>query len=223
MIGFILAAIGTAAILFIGEILWQDKLIKGENARKFIHIGVATYAAFWPFFVCRWWIAGLSALFVLVLLACKKIKIFNSIKGAKRATYGEVCYALSIGILALVFQDNYIYMIAMLHMALADGFAAVVGVHLAKEARNFYFHGSKKSWAGTATFVAISFILNLGYWMLAYGVSPNASIIGFSPIIYSLLSAIILAGVEIAAPKGTDNIYVPFAAGLLLWLPPIIV
>jgi dolichol kinase len=223
MLGFLLAAIGTGAILLIGEILWQDKLIKGENARKFIHIGVATYAAFWPFFVGRWWIVGLSGLFVLVVLACKRIKIFNSMNRVRRTTYGEICYGLSVGILALAFQDNYIYMIAMLHMALADGFAAVVGVHLAKEAKNFYFHGSKKSWAGTATFVAISFILNLGYWMLAYGVSPNGSVIGFSPIIYSFLSALILAMVEIAAPKGSDNVAVPFAAGLLLWLPPLIV
>jgi hypothetical protein len=31
MIGFLLAAIGTAAILLIGQLLWQDKLLKGER------------------------------------------------------------------------------------------------------------------------------------------------------------------------------------------------
>jgi dolichol kinase len=222
MIGFLLAAIGTASILLIGELLWKDKLLKGENARKFTHIIVASYAAFWPFFVTRFWIAVLSGGLVVGVLVCKKVKLFNSINGFKRVTYGEVWFALSIGIMALIFKNNYIYMIALLHMALADGFAAIVGIHLAKEAKNFYFHGSRKSWAGTATFVVISFILNLFYWMLMSRISLSGSLIGLSPIFYSLLSAAVLAMVEIAAPKGSDNIAVPFAAGLLLWLPPII-
>ena len=223
MIGLLLAAIGTASILLIGELLWKDKIIKGENARKLIHIIVASYAAFWPFFMDRYQIVILSGIFVLAIIVCKKLHIFNSMNGSRRKTYGEICFALSIGAMALIFKDDYIYMIAMLHMALADGFAAIVGVHLAKEAKNFYFRGSRKSWAGTATFVAISFILNLTYWMLVYGLAPSSHIFVFPPIIYSFLSAIVLAGVEVIAPKGADNIAVPFTAGLLLWLPPFIV
>jgi dolichol kinase len=219
MIGFLLAAIGTAALLLIGQLLWRDKLLKGESARKFIHITVASYAAFWPYFVDRWWIVILSAIFVLALLVIKKLKIFKSMTTVKRATCGEICFALSIGALALVFGNNYIYTIALLHMALADGFAAIVGVNMAKRAKNFYYNGSRKSLAGTATFVLISFILNLAYWMVVSRISLQGNLIGLSPIFYSLLSGVALAGVEIIAPKGTDNVAVPFAAGLLLWLP----
>lgn len=222
MIGFLLAAIGTAAVLLIGEILWKDKLIKGENARKLIHIIVATYAAFWPFFVGRAYIVILSLAFIVVLVVTKKQKIFKSINGVSRVTYGEIWYALSIGVLALLFKSDYIYMVAVLHMALADGFAAVVGVNMAKQAKNFYYKGSRKSWAGTATFILISFILNLAYWMLVSRISLHGNLIGLSPIFYSLLSAVALAAVEIIAPKGSDNVAVPFAAGLLLWLPAVI-
>jgi dolichol kinase len=222
MIGFLLAAIGTAAILLIGQLLWQDKLLKGESARKFIHITVASYAAFWPYFVDRWWIVILSGLLVLALLTIKKLKIFKSMTEVKRATYGEICFALGIGVLALVFKNNYIFTIALLHMALADGFAAIIGVHLADNAKNFYYKGSRKSWAGTATFILVSFILNLAYWMVVSRISLHGNLIGLSPIFYSLLSAVALAGVEIVAPKGTDNVAVPFVAGLLLWLPVVI-
>jgi dolichol kinase len=222
MVGFILAAVGTASVLLIGELLWKDNILKGEKARKFTHIIVASYAAFWPFFVGRLWIVVLSGIFALAIIVCKRLHVFNSMNGARRATYGEIFFALSIGMMALIFENHYIYMTALLHMALADGFAAIVGIHLAKEAKNFKFHGSKKSWAGTATFVVISFILNLFYWMLMSRISLAGSLIGLSPIIYSFLSAAVLAMVEIAAPKGSDNIAVPFAAGLLLWLPPVV-
>ena len=223
MVGFLLAAIGTATVLLVGELLWRYKILKGEKARKFIHIVAATYAAFWPFFVERIYIALLAVVFIITLLIIKRLKIFKSIRAVRRTTYGEIWYALSIGALAMIFQNDYIYMIVVLHMALADGFAAIVGVSMAKHAKQFYFQGSKKSCAGTATFILVSFILNLAYWVLVSRISFNGTLLGISPIFYSLLSAVALAMVEIIAPNGSDNIAVPFAAGLLLWLPPIVI
>lgn len=220
MLGLFLAGAGTALVLLVGEQLWQNKILKGENARKFVHITAATYAAFWPYFLNRQCIALLSLVFILALIIIKKLKIFRSVRSIKRTTYGEIWYALSIGLLALLLKNNTVfYTVAVLHMALADGFAAIVGMRLAKNAKHFYFQGSKKSCAGTATFILISFILNLTYWMLVSKVSLSGSLINISPIFYSFLSAIALAGVEIIAPKGSDNIAVPFVSALLLWLP----
>jgi phytol kinase len=219
MVGLFLAAAGTALILLVGEKLWQNKTLKGESARKFIHIAAATYAAFWPYFVTRRDIALLSLVFILALIIIKRLKIFKSMRSVRRTTYGEIWYALSIGLLALVFKDNVIYTVAVLHMALADGFAAVVGISLAKNAKNFRFQGSRKSCAGTATFILVSFILNLSYWLLASRVSLSGSLLNVSPILYSILSAIMLSITEIVSTKGSDNVVVPFAAGILLWLP----
>jgi dolichol kinase len=218
MLGFLFAAAGTAAILIIGELLWRAKIFRGENARKFIHIATATYAAFWPFFVERYYIAGLSLVFILALLTVKRLKIFKSIRAVKRSSYGEIWYAVSIGALALVFKQNYVFMIAVLHLALADGFAAIIGKYMAKKAVNFNFNRSRKSLAGSATFFIVSFILNLAYWTLVPNVSLD-SLQALSPIFYSMVSAMLLSAVEIIAPKGSDNVAVPFAAAVLLLAP----
>jgi dolichol kinase len=219
MTGMLFATAVTAAILLIGEWLWRKKITKGEIARKFVHISVATFAAFWPFFMSRFQIVCLGLIFVAVLVVIKQFRIFRSLHSIKRATYGDIWYALGICLVALLFKDNAIYAIAVLHMALADGFAAVVGVGLARKARIFYFRGCRKSVAGTATFFIISFLLNMGYWLIA---AHQPVTYGSIFVLYSLLAACLLAATEITAPKGSDNVIVPFLSGTILWLPTVI-
>lgn len=217
MTGMLIAASGTAFILLLGEYLWQKRILKGEYARKFVHILAATYAASWPFFISRISIALLSVIFILSLVIIKKTGLFKSMHSIKRATYGEIWYAVGIGVLALVFRDNLIYAVAVLHMALADGFAAIVGVSLNKNAKKFVFNGYTKSIAGSFTFLLISFLLNIFYWTVV--AHPTLVTLNLSPALYSLISAMALSLAEIVSPKGSDNIIVPALAGLLLWLP----
>ncbi len=220
MLGILLAAAGTGLILISGEILWRKKILKGEYARKFVHITSATFAAFWPLFMSRTAIAAMSLIFVAVLVAVKQLKLFKSLRSVRRATYGEMWYALGIGICALLFTSDAVYAVAILHMALADGFAAIVGVGLGKKANKFTYNGSKKSIEGTLTFVAISFFLNAGYWM--YFSDHQLRLDGISPLViplYSLICAITLAVAEIASPKGSDNVIIPVLSGALLWMP----
>lgn len=220
MIGMLIAAAGTALILLLGEYFWRKHILAGEFARKFIHISAATFAAFWPFFVPRLYIAILSIVFVVALVIIKKLGLFKSLHSVQRATYGEIWYAVSIGALALIFKSDAIFMVAVLHMALADGFAAVIGVGLNHKAKRFIFNGFTKSIAGSLTFVVISFVLNFAYWS---AISQTSLVpINISPILYSALSAIALALVEITAPKGSDNVLVPGVSGFLLWLPTLL-
>lgn len=196
------------------------KILKGEFARKFVHITSATFAAFWPLFMTRTEIATLSLIFVVVLVVVKQLNLFKSLRSVQRATYGEIWYALCIGVCALLFSSNAIYAIAILHMALADGFAAIVGVGMGKKANKFIYHGSRKSIEGTLTFVVISFALNAAYWM--HYTDQQVRLNGISPLIiplYSLVCALILAGAEIASPKGSDNVIIPVLSGFLLWMP----
>ena len=108
MVGMLLAGAGTAAILCIGEWLWQKKILKGEYARKFVHITAATFAVTWPLFISRPGIALLSVIFAAALVTVKKLKLFRSVHAVRRATYGEIWYAISIGLMALIFQDYVI-------------------------------------------------------------------------------------------------------------------
>lgn len=219
MIGLMLAAAGTASALLLGEWLWQKRILKGEYARKFVHITVATFAAFWPLLVTRPQIVFLNFVFICALIVIKKLGLFKSIQSAKRASYGEIWYAIGISLCAILFQDNVIYAVAVLHMALADGFAAIIGTKLEHKAIHFSFRSSRKSCYGTLTFIVISFALNLSYWVFSSNNSLESIGICMSPIIYSALAAVLLALIEVISPRGSDNVIVPLGAGFILAAP----
>lgn len=223
MLPMLFAIAGTGLVLLISEYLCRKRILKGEYARKFVHIITATFAAFWPLFLSYYEIAILSLIFAAAVVVIKKFKILRSFHAVRRVTYGELWYALGIGLVALLFQDNAIYAIAILHMALADGFAAVVGVGLGKKAVNYRYRHATKSVAGTTTFFGISFALNLYYW-LGVGVDPFAiqSVSTILPVMLSIGAATILSFAEVISPKGSDNVIVPVLAGALLWLPTVV-
>lgn len=220
MLQMLLACAGTGLILIAGEYLSRKRILKGEFARKFVHILTATFVAFWPLFLSHYQIAILSLVFAATVVIIKKFKLLRSFKSVRRATYGEIWYALGIGLVAVLFQSDAIFSIAILQMALADGFAAVVGVGLGKNAIQYRYKNINKSIAGSLTFLVISFGLNLFYWFGLNNAALDSSMVSPAlPVLLSASSAIILTFVEIISPKGSDNVIVPVLAATLLWLP----
>lgn len=219
MISLIIAFSGVALFLLLGEFLWHKKILKGEYARKFVHITSATFVAFWPLFLTNIQIAIISLLFIVALFVTKKLKIFRSLRSVRRVTYGEIWYALGIGVSAILFSDA-VFSVAVLTMALADGFAAVVGVSLKKKAGNFKINGQRKSLAGTLTFISVSFLINFIYWAYFGSDHLPSTLNNFVFIsMLSFASASILGLAELVSPKGSDNIIVPVLAGFLAIVP----
>lgn len=217
---FILTGLGGIALLLLCEIVIHLFKLKGENARKLVHIVIAIYAASWAFYLDRTVIALISVILVSVVIIVQKYSLLHAFKTVKRVTYGEIWYPLGIGLSAILFTNPYIYAIAVLHMGLADGLAAVVGVGMGKEAKRFTVRKQTKSIAGTLVFITTSFVLYMAYWLVIASVATFSQSI-FNAIMISLSSAIIVAFVELLSPKGSDNILVPIAAGLLAVLPAI--
>jgi phytol kinase len=223
MISILIALVGISCFLILGEILWKTKILKGEYARKFVHITSASFVATWPLFLSHIAIAFISLLFIAVLIFTKKLKLFRSFRSVRRATYGETWYALGIGVSALLFADGAVFSVAILTMALADGLAAVVGVSLKQKAGVFKVYGHKKSFAGTLTFVIVAAIINYIYFH-KYGANIVPATLAV-PLFYGMISfanATILAVVELFSPKGSDNIIVPVMAGLLVLAPTLL-
>lgn len=218
MFNILFAIFGVGCILFIGELLWRLNLVRGEYARKFVHILTATFAALWAFYMPPQAIAFVSICMVAVVIIVSRYSLFNSIRAVKRATYGEIWFPLGIGVTALVFVDPYVYAVALLHLGLADGMAAVIGVSFGNKAKKFKVGKSTKSIAGTATFIIISFSVYLLYWLKFDGSLLFSVNIALAYIL-SFCSAIIVATVELIAPKGSDNIAVPITAGILAAIP----
>lgn len=202
----VLTAAGVLALLVLAELWWRQHAVHGEFSRKLVHITVGSFVALWPFFLSWNEIRVLSVAFLLGVVVSKYLGLFNAIHSVQRPTWGEVFFALAVGALTFITQDQRVYAAAVLQMGLADGLAAVVGIKYGNASRYLVF-GHRKSVIGTVTFFTISLLVLLGfnYWAAA-PVEPM-QLLGIA----ALASAIENIGV-----KGFDNLLVPIVVGLLL-------
>ncbi len=204
----ILTVLTVFLILVASEWWWRRRKTHGEVSRKFIHITVGSFAAFWPLFLDWWQILLLSAAFIVVVLVSRYFGIFRTIHTVERPTWGEVYFALAVGGLALLTHNNAIYAAALLHMGLADGLAAIIGVRYG--AHNSYkVLGHTKSIAGTLTFLFCSMIILIVYAT----VTPHL----IAPVILVAL-AIVATALENVSVRGLDNIVVPAVVAIALHL-----
>lgn len=201
-----LTVLAVFILLVTSEIWWQKRVGHGEFSRKFIHITVGSFVAFWPFYLSWREIQALSVAFLIAILISKYLNLFQAIHSVQRPTWGEVFFGAAVGLIALMTQDPWIYCAALLQMSLADGLAAVVGVRFGNGQRYLVF-GHAKTLVGTLTFFAVSlglltafnshFPVPLGPGQLL-GLSAAASVL------------------ENLAVKGFDNLLVPLLVVLVL-------
>lgn len=201
-----MVAVGILIVLIIAEFLRRRKKYSPENTRKFVHILTGTFAAFWPFFLSWPQIEIMACALLVVIFLSKYFNIFKAIHIDERRTFGEILFAIAIGLVAIITQDRLIYMAAILHMSLADGLAGVVGKHFGR--RNTYtVFGHTKSIVGSATFWLSSLIIISLYFILSHAVGAVLAII-FLPLITT--------GLEATAVWGVDNFLVPVFIALTL-------
>ncbi len=208
MIALMLSIIAVFVLLIIGEWLWRTRRLKGEFGRKFIHITIGTFVAFWPFYMSFGTIQIISVAFLLVVLASRYLNIFEAIHTINRKSWGDPLFAVGIGLAAHFTDSAWIFAAAILHMSLADGLAAVIGKRYGGD--NVYkVLGYTKSVIGSATFLIVSFLI------LCLALSRgSAGVSLFSPLLIWLpISALVLENFGI---YGLDNIFVPLLIVVVL-------
>jgi dolichol kinase len=193
-------------LLCVSEVGWRRHWFNNEFGRKFVHVTVGSFVAFWPFFLTWSEIRLLSLAFFVAVIVSHQLKVFRAIHSVQRPTYGEVFFALTVGLLTLFTHSKAVYAAALLQMSLADGLAAIVGTRYGRD-NKYRLFGHDKSVVGTAAFVVTSLVLLIGYNMFGPGGLSVAEI------------ALITTGatlLENAAPLGLDNLVVPLYVCLLL-------
>jgi phytol kinase len=194
------------AILVCSELYWRKHTIHDEFSRKFVHITVGSFVAFWPYFLDANQIRILSIAFLLGVAVSRYVGVFSAIHTVQRPTWGEVWFALVVGILAFSAAHPHIYTAALLIMSLADGLAAVIGTRYGNASRYTVF-GSPKSVIGTATFFAVSVVILIIYAATTPDSLPYAMVVPVAA------GAALLENIGI---NGFDNLFVPlFVAGIL--------
>lgn len=193
-------------ILVTNEIWYRRYAPHDEFSRKFVHITVGSFVAFWPFFLSWREIQILSIAFLLAIGISKTLGIFQAIHSVQRPTWGEVFFAAAVGIIATITTNEWIFAAALLQMSLADGFAAVVGTKYGGRYKYLVF-GHPKSLAGTGTF----FVISLAVLLLLNSHFPSPlstlAILGISSLATLIENVFIM---------GTDNLLVPLAVALIL-------
>lgn len=204
----LLVIIAVFLLLVVVEYLWRVKKYRSEFTRKFIHITIGTFAAFWPWFLSWSQIELLAAAFFIVILASRLLSIFGSIHIIGRKTIGELLFAVSIGLTAFISHDRLIFAAAMLHMSLADGLAATVGTQFGQKT-SYSVLGQRKTLVGTITFWLCSFVI-LGFYFAFSHVSG-----AWPALLWLPLGATLLENIGV---RGSDNVLVPVAVAIVLRL-----
>lgn len=193
-------------LLLLAEYASRAKGIHSELTRKFVHMSVGSFVAVWPFFLSWHQIQLLSFLFLIVVAASVRLNVFRSIHAVQRNALGEVLFALVIGVLALICTNPWIFMVAMLHLSLGDGTAAIVGT-LWGGKHQYRVMKSTKSMAGTAAFLVCSLLIVTFY----VAVGP-----GHASALALLALPLVATVTENVAAHGTDNLFMPIVVALLL-------
>lgn len=202
----ILTVVAVLVLLLVNEIWWRTHATHNELSRKFIHITVGSFVAFWPFFLTWTQIEILSVAFFVAVLISKYLRIFRAIHSVQRPTWGELFFALAVGGTALITHHKGVYAAALLQMSLADGLAAIIGLRYGSSTR-YKVLGSTKSVVGTLTFFVVSLLLLLGYAHFAQANIKIPNAIGLA------ISASLL---ENLGSFGLDNILVPILVAVAL-------
>lgn len=201
----LLTVLAVFLILLGSELWWRRHITHSEFSRKFVHITVGSFVAFWPFFLSWNQIRLLGLSFLVVVGVSKYLHVFRAIHSVQRPTLGELYFALAVGLVTLVTHNKWIYMAALLQMSLADGFAAVMGVRFGKQSYLVFSH--RKSLVGSLTFFAVSLSIIVSYAQLAAVHLDPVFIIG---------AAALAAVIENIGVAGLDNLLVPIVIALLL-------
>ena len=200
MIPLLLALLGVLILVLAGEYLRRVHLLHTEVTRKFIHITVAAFAATWPAFLEWRQIILISLLMFGGIVLSRGMHLFRAIHGVQRRTWGELFFAMSIGIVAVLAEDPWAFAAAMLVMGVADGFAALAGTLF--HGRRYHVFGHAKSVHGTATFLVMTLII-----LISCTAAGDLSI-SLAGILFLAAVSAVLENVSVA---GTDNLFVPLA------------
>ncbi len=213
MFKLFLALAPVGIILLLSEFLWRKKIVKGERARKFIHILAGAWMAFWPQYLSFRAIVILGSFAIVLLIISRITHLFHAIYAVKRRTYGDILFAVAIVLCGLAGQEQWVFTVSILLMALADGGAAVVGRFWGIHNQYFVFGltSLRKSVAGTLAFIIFAYASIALGWFLG-----GEEVIRANPLVVLLVLPLGAAVIENTTPFGLDNLFTPLFATLLL-------
>jgi phytol kinase len=205
-----LIILGTFTILLVTAEIWARLGAKPEWTRKLVHLGGGLIGLALPWLIESPWVvliltASLSALFLLG----ERLDVMKSLHKVERKTRGSEYYPLAIWLVFVIAADRkWLYVAAVLTLAVADAFAAIIGSSYGKH--RYEVEDEFKSVEGSLACFVVAFVVNV-LPMLFMTTLPRAVC-----VLSALLVAILVTLFEAISLRGTDNLFVPIAVVFVL-------
>ncbi len=208
------------AVCFVGLIIvaeaWRSlRSPSTEWTRKLVHFGGGLICLVLPFFIhSHWVVLGLAAAMAVVFMVSKRKGWLQSIHGVGRKTVGTEFYPLVIYLLfVLCLGAEWKFVICVLVLAVSDSAAALVGKRFGR--CRFAVEDECKSVEGSAAFFAVTFaVVFIPLWIWDPLAGEPAAVWHYG--LASSLIGLLVMCVELISLRGTDNLWVPLGALLVL-------
>lgn len=210
----VLCLLAVAVAFVVGEGLRRKHKLSNEVSRKLVHllhgltIIALAFAATKTFIIC-FELVFLSTVVAVRLGAARLLKVEWLYK-VNRTSWGEFFYPFGVIAAVLLATNRWIFVAAMLQLAVTDSVAAIVGKVYGKS-NGYKVFGTAKSVAGTAAFVLCALLV------LAISLLPSHQLQGTAYLVL-IWVPVPLAIVENLGINGSDNFLLPAACALLLSL-----
>lgn len=210
IIGAAIIIAALALVLLGGELWARLGSPDPETSRKFVHLASAGVCLLFPLMVESPWVVGALAVGMAVFFgAASRFKLLASIHGVDRTSRGSEYYPLAIFLVFLLSGDEiWIYFASVLVLGVADACAALVGVRYGRV--HYQVEEGEKSLEGSLAFFGVAFV----------AVGGTAWLFTDLPLLHilniSVTAAALLTAFEAISMKGSDNLFIPFAAAVML-------
>ncbi len=198
------------SMLVVAELWRRFGTPKPEHTRKLVHLGGGIACLFFPFLIDSPWVVLAMALPLTALfVAGSKLGFLKSLHGVGRKSRGAEYYPLAVFLVFVLSRGRpWLYLAAVLVLALADAFAALIGSRYG--VIRFRVEDEEKSLEGSLVFLVIAFLaIHLPVLLMTDLPRPVC-------VLAALLVAALVTGFEAISLEGADNLFVPVAVVVIL-------
>jgi phytol kinase len=227
VIGLVASYVCAFGLLGAAEAIRKWRGWPQEFTRKMVHIGAGlwVWGLLWLFDNWRWGLVPFAT-FILLNYVFYRQQTFKAMDAADSSP-GTVYFAISITVLfALLWRKGEpgdqapIAVAAVMAMTLGDAAAAIVGKSWGR--RTYHTFGRSTRTLEGSLAMALFSLASIALTLLILpgsALSPTSTPIPLGALaLRALLGAGVATAAEAISPAGTDNLTVPLATALALWL-----
>ncbi len=214
----VLSYVYVFSVIGLGELLRRVGDRSPEFTRKFIHIGVGMWVVGTALLFETWYLALIPPATFVILNALSYWKgTIKAMESPDPGNLGTIYFPISFAGLIYFFWGQPVLMVAsMMPMTWGDAMAAIVGRRYGHY--HFTVAGRTRSLEGSIAMLFWSWVSTSAALLVMPYLAGGPLISGGVALIYGGAVAIICTLAEAVSPWGMDNITVPVASGLVLYL-----